>query len=105
MSAYIVKLPDGDLVGIFCPDTLAGLPSLIDECCDIDGCLYKKIPSGGVMWPAPVIIRSTEDEDAPGYLEQATETGDWWNAIYDAIHRPGTVTGWKPVADIYRKAA
>ena len=97
MSAYAIKTKDGDFVGIFAVDAKRELFWLIDECCDPGECLYRKIPSGGIYWPAPV---EKKDSDETDYMDEAWIT-DWWGAaIMEGFDEPDAGGKWKPVSDI-----
>jgi hypothetical protein len=86
----LVRLKDNkEIVGFFVYSDLYELFWLIDECTDPYQCEYKKISSGGFMWPKPnaqVLMdfdSEIEDEDDAGNWEHDFDGADVTGALFD----------------------
>jgi hypothetical protein len=102
VRAYLVRLIENrDLVGIYVARDMDQLLFLVDECTDIDGCEYVKLPAGGIMWTSPACpippdrIGDSDGDEFPAIpWRGASEVGTWTQFLYEKVR------GWKPLLDV-----
>jgi hypothetical protein len=90
VPAYLIRLiKSHDIIGFFAADDLDALKIVVDECADVSGCEYVKLPEGGIVWESPakpVRIDAGDDEEVELLPPQAWRKAQLSESLRSVIY-------------------